>query len=114
MFRQSIISRPGPSSLTFVVMLGLAFGYCSDSALAYGLNVRLSVASLSPAVVSIDGYLKQPSDRWSYRNSYGRVTGLGERITNFTATDAYGGPVAVHRVGLADFKSEKPVSHFHY
>jgi predicted metalloprotease with PDZ domain len=84
------------------------------SAKAQALTVRLRVVSLSPAIIRMDGDLRQPSDTWSFLNTYGRVIGLGERIENFSVTDALGNSVAVRRISPADFKSEKPVSHFSY
>lgn len=97
------------------VLLVLTGGLCPGiSARADGLTVRLSLVSLSPAVVKIEGETLRARDIWSFRNTYGRVIGLGERIDNFRATDSAGLSVAVLRLGIVDFKSERPVSHFSY
>lgn len=93
----------------------LAGGLCSGLGVrAQALTVRLSVASLSPAVIGIEGDLRQPGDRWSFRNTYGRVIGLGERIDSFAATDSAGNSVPVHRTSLTEFRSEKAVTRFSY
>lgn len=76
--------------------------------------MRLKIASLAPATIKIDGEFRQQSDTWSFLNTYGRVIGLGERIEKLTGVDSVGDNVAVRKTGPAEFKSEKPVSHFTY
>ena len=102
-------------SLVRCLVLAVAGGLCyAGGAEAQSLTARLKVASVSPPVIRIDGDLPDASGTWSFRNTYGRVIGLGERIEHLTVADSMGNSVSVRRLGPAEFKSEKPVSHFSY
>ena len=51
--------------------------------------VRISVVSLDPARVKVE--LNGPgSSEWSFRNTYGAVVGLAERIENLQGRDNLG------------------------
>jgi len=68
----------------------------------------------SPAVVRVEGDLQNPSGTWSFRNTYGAVIGLGDRIQNLAVLDSKGQTVAVRKTSPAEFKSEKPGSRISY
>src|SRR5258708_9902557 len=97
--------------LRLVAVCGILF--CARGVPAQALKVRMTVFS-SPAVVRVEGDLQNPSYTWSFRNSYGRVIGLGEHIQNFTVSDSNGQRVTVRKTRPAEFKSEKPGSHIIY
>lgn len=97
--------------------VGLAFlciSFLAITAGAQSLTVRLKVVSLSPAVIRIEGDTQQSFDTWFFRDSYGRLSGLGGRVANFSVADALGKSGAVRQLAPAEYKSERPVSHFNY
>lgn len=78
------------------------------------LAARLRVVSVSPPVLGIDGDARRATAQWPFRNTYGGVIGLGDRVEHFRVVDAVGSDVPVIRVSSAEFRSEQPASHFSY
>lgn len=82
---------------------------------AQTLTVRISVVSLAdPATVKVEGGYPQGSSVWSFRNAYGRVTGLGDRIHSLALADQNGAKVAVRTVGPGEFKADHSATQFTY
>jgi predicted metalloprotease with PDZ domain len=79
------------------------------------LTARISVVSLAePATVKVEGRYAQGSSVWSFRNAYGRVTGLGDRIHSLALADQDGANVAVRKVGPGEFKADRSAMQFAY
>ena len=108
------IARRWPWGCSLLLVAATGLLCCAANARAQAVTVRLKIASLSPAIIRIDGDFRQKSDTWSFLNTSGRVIGLGERIEKLTGVDSNGDNVLVRKISPAEFKSEKPVSHFTY
>jgi predicted metalloprotease with PDZ domain len=98
----------------FIVPVCLVLSIC-HSGHSQALTARFSILSLAqPARVKIEGSYAQGSSAWSFRNSYGRITGLGDRIQSLSLTDQNGAGVAVRKVGSGEFKADRTATQFTY
>jgi hypothetical protein len=101
-------------TLHFIALVCLLFLSC-QSGHSQTLTARISVASLGePARLRIQGSFVPGSAAWSFRNSYGRVTGLGDRIENLSLADTDGTTIAARRVAPGEFKAERQATRFTY
>lgn len=78
------------------------------------LNVQVSVASLNPARVKIEGERSRATRAWSFRNVYANVMNLGERVENLNLTDASGAPVAVRKLAPGEYEAASAATRFSY
>jgi hypothetical protein len=78
------------------------------------LSARISVLSLSPARVKIEGKVAEARTNWSFRNQYASVGGLGERIESFTLSDESGAQIPVRKIAPGEFSAASPATHFAY
>ncbi|MDQ3820123.1 MAG: hypothetical protein M3362_20930, partial [Acidobacteriota bacterium] len=78
------------------------------------LNVRISVVSLSPARVKVEGERSSGARAWSFRNIYAGVMNLGERIENLSLSDSGGGRVAVRKLAPGEFEAAAAATRFSY
>ncbi|MGH9970800.1 MAG: hypothetical protein ACREBG_23830 [Pyrinomonadaceae bacterium] len=97
----------------FLAILGLLSCFGADIVQAQALKVRITVTSLSPAAVLIEGE-GPPADSWSFGNTYGGITGLGERIEHFSAVGSDNNDVAVREVAPGEFRASRKASRFRY
>jgi hypothetical protein len=78
------------------------------------LEVKISVVSNSPASVRVEGRRSEGATAWSFRNFYGSIAGLAERIENFTLSDDGGADVSVHKLAPGEFSAARAATHFAY
>jgi hypothetical protein len=78
------------------------------------LKVSISVLSLSPARLKIEGTRPSPARNWSFLNAYAGVAGLGERIKNLRLADTSGANVSVRRLGPGEYESAGAATQFSY
>lgn len=77
------------------------------------VRVRLTVDAQSPAKLTIEA--EGPlTDSWSFRNVYGAIVGLGERIEEFQATDADGQIVPVRKLAAGEIRATRKTTRFSY
>jgi predicted metalloprotease with PDZ domain len=77
----------------------------AGSATAQSLEARVSVLSLSPARVKVEGTRAEGAQAWSFRNIYASVIGLGERIENLSLKDKNGADVAVRKLAPGEYQA---------
>lgn len=70
--------------------------------------------STSQARVRIEGTRADPAVAWSFRNSYGSVGGLGERIENLALSDENGAPIPVRKIAPGEYTASSPATRFVY
>ncbi len=87
---------------------------CAASDRAQTLRARVSIISLSPARLKIEGEYAGGAAQWSFLNTYGGIIGLADRIQNFALADAAGNEVPVRKLAPGEFKAAKVVTHFSY
>jgi predicted metalloprotease with PDZ domain len=97
------------------VLLMALFVFVSAGA-AYGetLNVRISVISVAPARVRIEGERSVATRVWSFRNVYASVINLGERIEKLALADSNGVDVAVRKLAPGEYEAASAATRFVY
>ncbi len=86
----------------------------SLSVRAESVNGSVSILSSSPPRVRVEGERSVATDRWSFRNVYASVIGIGERIENVKLADAQGRNVAVRKLAPGEWKAEAAATRFTY
>ncbi|HEX8142674.1 MAG TPA: hypothetical protein VF553_08770 [Pyrinomonadaceae bacterium] len=81
---------------------------------AQSIDGQISILAVSPPRVRIEGVRSQGASRWSFRNAYASVIGIGDRIENLALTDTQGGAVPVRKLAPGEWKAEGPATHFSY
>ena len=70
---------------------------------AQSVRVRMSVTSLAPARIRVEVEFPTATNNLSFRNTYGGVLGLGERIEMLEAVNANAESVAVQKLAPGEF-----------
>ncbi|MFN2455238.1 MAG: hypothetical protein ABR577_13550 [Pyrinomonadaceae bacterium] len=103
--------QPGLRLLRSALVL-LTFG--AGVAQAQTIDARISVVSLAPARVRVEGERAVSSRRWSFRNAYASVNNLADRIENLSLTDEHGANVTARKLAPGEYAAEESVKHFSY
>lgn len=77
-------------------------------------QVKISVASVSPPRVRIEGTSVSEMKNWAFHNSYAGVINLAERIEKINFIDATGLPVKSLQVASGLYETERAASGFSY
>ena len=96
-------------SIAFLCLLCLA-----HVASARALEVKITVASVNPARVRVEGRRDEASTAWSFLNTYAGATNLAERIENLTLYDESGATVVARKLAPGEFTTERPATRFAY
>ncbi|MEP6819551.1 MAG: hypothetical protein ABJA18_08460 [bacterium] len=107
-WRQSLRAKP-----LIIVCALLSFTTLSNVS-AQALNARISVTSVFPARIRIDLRLPAATNSLSFRNTYGGVLGLGERIETVEGVRDNGGQVRVQKLAPGEFQSTEKFTRFTY
>ncbi len=97
--------------LVSIVGLLMTAGVCRGQ--GQPLNVVIEVVTVSPARLSIE-IESTPSSRWSFRNVYGDIINLADRIENFKAIGSQGEELSVRKLAPGEFQSSRNVSKVTY
>jgi predicted metalloprotease with PDZ domain len=81
---------------------------------AQTLEVRISVASTAPARIKIDARLPYDANTLSFRNAYGGVLGLGERIEAVEGIRTSGASVRGEKLAPGEFRLPEKLARFVY
>jgi predicted metalloprotease with PDZ domain len=81
---------------------------------AQTLRVRITVTSVAAARIRIDAEFPKAANVFSFRNTYGGVLGLGERIEMLEAIKANGETIAVQKLAPGEFQTSEKVARFKY
>lgn len=87
---------------------------CTRSSQGQPTRARISVVSVEPARIRIEAELPAATNVLSFRNTYGGVLGLGERIELLEATGLTGEAVPVQKLGPGEFQSAEKFARFRY
>lgn len=77
-------------------------------------EARITVVSLAPPRVKVEGVRSSATRVWSLRNAYAGIIGLGERIENFALADARGTDVPVRRLAAGEYEAARDAVKFSY
>jgi predicted metalloprotease with PDZ domain len=92
----------------FLCLAGLS------NAEAQTLHARISVVSVAPARFRIDVEFPQATNVLSFRNAYGGVLGLGERIEMVEAIKANGESIRAQQLAPGEFQTAEAFAGFRY
>jgi hypothetical protein len=98
-------------SITFILFLIAAV---VTTARAQTTEARISVVSLSPPRVRVEGARSLATKVWSFRNAYAGSIALGERIENLSLSDERGADVPVRRLAPGEYTAERDATKFSY
>ena len=77
-------------------------------------QAQISIESVGAARLNIKFRSSIPSDRWSFRNAYGGVIGLGERIESFSGVGVQGRNVRSDKLTVGEYRTDEKVSVVQY
>lgn len=101
-------------SVVFRSALALLMICYAGTVKAQSIDATISVLSVAPPRVKVEGAREAVSNNWSFRNVYASVIGIGDRIENLTLSDAQGSSVVVRKLAPGEWKSERPATRFSY
>ena len=81
---------------------------------AQTLRARIAVRPLAPAKLQIDLELPSETDSLSFRNSYGGILGLAQRIATVEGRSPGGDVIRVEKIAPGEFKSTRKATKFIY
>ena len=94
-----------PLGLVMSFVLFLLVGVSQAEVSAQSMDVHVTVLSVSPPRVRIEGKRVVATREWSFRNSYAGMLGLGERITSLTLKDSSGVDVPVRKLASGEYEA---------
>lgn len=81
---------------------------------AQSIDATISVLSVAPPRVKIEGVRESAGNNWSFRNVYASVIGIGDRIENFKLSGEQGENVPVRKLAPGEWKAEGAARRFSY
>jgi predicted metalloprotease with PDZ domain len=81
---------------------------------AQTLRARISVTSVTPGRIRVSAELPSATSALSFRNVYGGVLGLGERIESVEATTANGETIPVRKLTSGEYQAAEKFTQFSY
>lgn len=97
-----------------VCLLLLLIACAAVSSSAQSLDVKISVSSVAPPRVRVEGARTNGARAWSFLNAYAGVIGLGERVDNLSLADAGGQAVGVRKLAPGEYEAEREAARFSY
>ncbi len=77
-------------------------------------HAQISIDSVASARLNIKFRSPAATDRWSFRNTYGGVIGLGERIESFSGVGVQGQHIAADKLTAGEYRTNERVSVVQY
>lgn len=105
--------RPGVRAALFAVCGFVSLANLA-SVRAQTLRARITVKAVAPARIRIEAEFPTATSVLSFRNTYGGVLGLGERIEMLAAIKANGETIAVQKLAPGEFQTPEEFTHFKY
>lgn len=89
---------------------------CLGAGRAHGetLKARISIVSVAPARVRIEGERSGATRVWSFRNVYASVVNLGERIEKLALSDSNGADVLFRKLAPGEYEAASAATRFVY
>ena len=103
-------SRP----LILFALLLLLVCAVQTTARAQELSAQLSVVSLAPPRVRVEGSRGSATRSWSFRHSYAGISLGADRLENLSLKDASGADVTLRKLAPGEYEAERPATRFSY
>src|SRR5712691_3487142 len=100
--------------LTLFAACGLLCFATPSIAKAQAIHARISVTSVTSARIRIEAEVPSATNVLSFRNTYGDVLGLGERIEMVAARNSEGGNVVVQKLAPGEFQAAEKFTRLTY
>ena len=100
--------------LALFCLILCALGLSPVAARAQTTEAHLSVVSLDPPRLKIEGRRAAATKAWSFRNAYAGVLGLADRIENLSLADEQGRGVAARKLAAGEYEAERAAVGFTY
>jgi predicted metalloprotease with PDZ domain len=97
-----------------LLLTALLMVLSTSAAHGESLNAQISVISVAPARVRIEGERSRATRAWSFRNVYGSMMNLGERIEKLALADSSGADVAVRKLAPGEYEAAGAATRFVY
>ncbi|HVG31395.1 MAG TPA: hypothetical protein VM864_16915 [Pyrinomonadaceae bacterium] len=97
-----------------VTLIPLLLAAAVTTTRAQTTEARISVVSLSPPRVRVEGSRSPATRVWSFRNAYAGISGLGERLKNLSLSDERGANVPVRELSPGEYTAERDATRFSY
>ena len=113
-FKESIFGFPRtqlPSARFLLLVITL---FLPSTVEAQPAHAQISIDSVAAARLSIKFRSPVATDRWSFRNAYGGVIGLGERIESFSGVGFQGQNVNGDKLTAGEYRTNEKVSVVQY
>src|ERR1051325_8600456 len=101
-------------ALLFFISLAGTAGARPREVKTRSLEVKITITSSSPARARVEGRRAEGATAWSFRNFYGSIAGLAERVENFTLSDEGGAEVSVRKLAPGEFTAARAATRFAY
>jgi predicted metalloprotease with PDZ domain len=106
-------SRQGKAWRYRLLLTGLLL-IVSGAARGETLSARISIISVAPARVRIEGERSVATRAWSFRNAYASMVNLGERIEKLALADSSGADVPVRKLAPGEYEAASAATRFVY
>lgn len=113
-FMTSVFFRKGACRYALLIVLSLALPAAGAATKAQTLTARLSITSVAPARLHIEGDCAVATKAWSFLNDYAGAARLAERVENLALADAAGVEAAVRSLAPGEYEAARAVTHFRY
>jgi predicted metalloprotease with PDZ domain len=110
--RESRRHMPGKLKSFFLLPLLLILNTASSG--AQSLDVKITVATLAPPRLRVEGTRAGGAKSWSFLNVYAGAIGLGERVENLVVKEMGGREVAVRKLAPGEFEAAADAAAFSY
>ena len=106
--------RKQPRSSCSVLQVLLLLVCFTGAVKAQSIDASISVLSVAPPRVKVEGVRESAGSNWSFRNVYASVIGIGDRVENLTLYSEQGVNVPVRKLAPGEWKSEGAARRFSY
>ena len=106
--------RSSSSQATLFAVCVLLYLAAPSNVWSQTLNARISVTSITPGRIKIDARLPGATNTLSFRNNYGGVLGLGERIETVEGVSVNGERIRAQKLAPGEFQTAEKFLRFAY
>lgn len=97
-----------------LLLMALLLGVSAGAAHGESLKARISVISVAPARLRIEGERSVATRAWSFRNVYASVMNLGERIEKLSLADSSGADIPLRKLAPGEYEAASAATRFVY
>ena len=81
---------------------------------AQTFEVSITVTSLAPPRLRVEGQRNEATTAWSFRDTYASLSGLDRRLEQLSFADSGGQPAPAHKIAPGEYSTARPATRFSY